>query len=194
MNMQAHTNVQQEILETLQRTEAYLATIATALSQQKSLGFVEPPRSRTIYVNRRHGGLWYMLDEQREPINIPQTGIECFVRSLEFEQEERRNKPTWKMKLGVDAGTPFVLEAGIETAFCRCMLAALAAIPVAHLRQPVIISVSPGKIDEVVIGALFTSTGRVMAERWDKDTDFRPIAKMAVDNIRFANSPNDVDF
>ena len=48
-----------------------LRRIADAKAPQQLLGFGQAPKSQMyVFCNRKHGGVWYNLNEQSQPVNI----------------------------------------------------------------------------------------------------------------------------
>ncbi|MEO1211494.1 MAG: hypothetical protein AAFX78_18430, partial [Cyanobacteria bacterium J06638_20] len=101
------------------------AVIATALAEQTALleriaSKLEQPRlglhngggTLRIYANRQHGGLWYRLNGDRQPVCIEETALTGYCTKVEFPRVERRGKEVAKLQITIQGDRLYVVECG----------------------------------------------------------------------------------
>lgn len=176
-----------QILASLERQTALLQQLIALHQPKQELGFTEPPKTRYVFCNRSHKNcLWYYLNDAGDAVAIPQAALTCYLEKLEFKQVERRGKDTWKLHLHVRANSQFVLEAGADSNFAKCLLSSLAACSPEWLSRPVTIEVQAADSDEVLFCRLYAN-GELVFAPWDKSTDWKSVAKLAVQVVGSRN-------
>lgn len=175
----------EQLDELASRVAALLAERLTG-GQQK-LGFCQSPRPRYIYCNRSQSGLWYWLDDTRKVVNIPETALCGRLEKLEFKQVERRGKDTWKIHLHVMADRYYLLEAGYDSTFSKCLLSALSVMSPQQIQQPVTLEVQAAESDEVLFLRVYAG-GELIFAPWDENTTWKVVAKRAMSNVEQAKN------
>ncbi len=174
-----------ELLQTLKSIDASLRSIAQTLKPQE-LGFCESPRRRKIFANRSNNCLWYFLDDEMKVVPIVQTAISCYIEKLEFQSLKRRGKDVWKTLLHIRADRPYVVEAGHDSNFTKCLLSALAACSPEWLKQPIVLEVQSAESEEVLFCRIYANGDLIFAP-WNEETNWRTTARLAIQAIESAN-------
>lgn len=173
-----------------------LAAIAESLHQiaasklpQQTLGFGPAPKSQVyVFCNRKHGGIWYHLDDQSQPINIEHPALTGYVRKLEFKETVRRNEKTHKLHCYIDADKLYVLESSATAHFSKGLLSTLAFLSPQALGQPITICPQASTENaEVLFCNVYESGDRQVFAPYDDQTDWKRISRMAIDNVKAAN-------
>jgi hypothetical protein len=180
--------------------EVLLASIAASLEaiahpQQsaKALGFCEAPReSLYVFCNRKHGGVWYSLDENSNPTVIEHGALEGYLKDLKFEKVSRkagRNaEEVSKLHIVIEGDRRYTLECGAQTQFSKGVLSAIATLtPEAISKQTITLVPSPSTdSDDVLFCNVYTGGQRIYAP-YDSQTDFRKVAGTALNMVELAN-------
>jgi hypothetical protein len=172
---------------------ALLLQVIDLLTTQDAptLGFGNSPRPQYVYCNRTNGGNWYTLNDAREPVSIPHTALTGIVEGLRFEEVERRGKGTWKTHLTVRADKTYILECGSDSQFSKGILAGLASLTPAQLRQPITIEPQPHEEDEILLFCRIYVGGERVNAPYNGSTDWRAIARKALDGVKAATGKGD---
>ena len=150
------------------------------------LGFIQPPKPVWIYANRNQTDSWYTLNADRQAVVCPSNALAGQITDLTFKEVTRRGKPVWKLHLTLKADRTYVIEAGSDSCFSKSVLAALAKIPPADLKQAVTLEVYPADNGESLFSNLYVQGQKVFAP-WNQDTDWKLTAKAAVEAVALAN-------
>ncbi len=178
----------------MMETEA-LAAIAQSLRQiaqskmpQQTLGFGPAPKSQVyVFCNRKHGGIWYHLDDQSQPIKIEHPALTGYVRKLEFKETVRRNEKSHKLHCYIEADKLYVLESSATAHFSKGLLSALAFLSPQALQQPITIHPQASTENaEVLFCNLYEGDRQVFAP-YDDQTDWKRVSRGAIDNVKAAN-------
>jgi hypothetical protein len=164
-----------------------LKEILSALQSPPTLGLLDNvPGTLFIYCNRDRcpGALWYTLDSDSHPVELPAKAIRGYITDLRFEEVERRGKKTHKLYLTLDCGDQSArLECGHTSVFAKGILSAIASLDPEQLSMPIAIAPAPGSDESVLLANLFQGNERIFAA-WDEQTDWRQIAAQAIANVR----------
>lgn len=158
------------------------------LEQALSLGLGSQPLQK-IFCNRNHGGLWYTWDSERDAAcNVEQEAITGYLSSLEIAKGQYKGKPTYTAQLGLRCGPrEFVLCAGHQSAFAKCLYFAIAALEPGVLREnPVTICPRAGNEEKTLMASVFVAGELVKGEGWSMTTtsdEIRAALKAARKNI-----------
>jgi hypothetical protein len=152
------------------------------------LGFGPAPKTQMyIFCNRKHGGVWYSLNEQSQPVNIEHPALTGIIRKLEFKETIRRNEKTHKLHCYIEADRLYVLESSATVHFSKGLLSAIAQIPPSELKQPITIVPQPSTENpEVLFGNLYQGDKQVFAP-YDENTDWKRVSRTAKNNVGLAN-------
>lgn len=167
--------------------EELLRLILEELKRDKpALGLLDdvPLQSTRIYCNRAkcQGALWYT---RRDDQNIPVTAkcIRGYLTRLEYEKVERYGKEKWVTRLFVLGDRPYELEFATESNFSKCILLAIASMPVEDLQEPVTIAVDAGDSESVLLARVYSASGYVKNPGgWDS-INWKAIAQQAKNAI-----------
>jgi len=166
-----------------------LRRIADAKAPQQLLGFGPAPKSQVyVFCNRKHGGVWYSLNEQSQPVNIEHPALTGIIRKLEFEETIRRNEKTHKLHCYIEADRLYVLESSATAHFSKGLLNAIALLTPDDLRQPITIVPNPSTENpEVLFCNLYQGDKQVFAP-YDEQTDWKRVSRTAIDAVHAANT------
>jgi hypothetical protein len=134
------------------------------------LGFGPAPKTQMyVFCNRKHGGVWYNLNEQSQPVNIEHPALTGYIRKLEFKETIRRAEKSHKLHCYIEADRLYVLESSATVHFSKRLLSAIALLTPDDLRQPITIVPQPSAENpEVLFGNLYltmkTPTGKGLVE------------------------------
>jgi hypothetical protein len=171
----------------LERIAIALEKIAQP-NQSKTLGFGSAPKANTyVFCNRKHGGVWYRLDDQSQPVIIDHQALSGHIRKIEFKQVERRKEETTKMHVYVEADQNYVLESGSKAHFTKGFLSAIASLSAGELQQPItLVPQASTENAEVLFCNVYVGDRQIFAP-YDDETDWRAIAGTARDKIAAVN-------
>ncbi len=152
------------------------------------LGFVQSAGPIYIFANRPNPNiLWYTLGRDGDRVPCPTDCFRGFIKSIGFFEVERRGKATWKLHTQLSADAEYIIESGHDSNFSKGLLMAVSCISPDELRNsPLTISVRAGNDDKVLFCSVHLG-GLWIKAQYDSETDWRAIAKTAIDNVRSAN-------
>lgn len=160
----------QQLNESVDQLRHLLRDRAMGSQTPEHLGLLEtfspPDRALFIYCNRqRSAGLWYTLDEHREPVALHHKAICGYVKEISLTKAMRRGKPVGKLRIGLQGDRRYVLEAGEESEFTKSALACLLGLEISKLFLPITLMPDPGESEEVVFCQIFVDNERVRSSR-----------------------------
>lgn len=166
---------------------AQLRRIADAKETQCSLGFGPAPKTQVyVFCNRKHGGVWYSLNEKSLPVNIEYPALTGYVRKLEFKETIRRNEKTHKLHCYIEADRLYILESSATAHFSKGLLSAFALLNPHDFQLPLTILPQPStENSEVLFCNLFQGNHHVFAP-YDESSDWKLISKNAINTIKIA--------
>lgn len=156
-------------------------------TDERPLGFGDSPSALAIFCNRSKTSTWYILDKDSEPVELQQPALTGYLMSIEFVPTEFRGKPSYKLRFKMMAHRPCTLEAGYESTFAKGFLIAIASLTPEQLKQRITIEAIPADDDKVLFCAVWLGNQRIF-QRWDAQTDWKMIARKAMDNVATINS------
>ena len=170
---------------------ASLEAIATNMAGGDGLGFQASAGATVVYCNAGEGGGgWYTLTPPPERQQVTQPpSIKGFIRDIKFLTPEGRKYDNEKCRIHLDCGKAglYILEAGADTGFTKCLLSSLAAVEnAADLRSPVNIFTWVTDRD-ALMAALTLANGEKPRQPWDRDTDFTAIREAAIAKVYAAS-------
>jgi hypothetical protein len=175
--------------EALQAIAHHVGRIADAQSPAKQqLGFGPAPKSQVyVFCNRKHGGVWYSLDSQSQPINIEHPALTGYIRKLEFKETVRRNEKSHKLICTIEGDQLYVLEGSAKAHFSKGLLSAVASLSPEQLKQPLtIVPQASTENAEVLFCNLYHGDKQVFAP-YDDQTDWKRVSRTAIDDVKAAN-------
>lgn len=163
--------------------------LTEALAPSKQLlGFGAAPRTtQYVFCNRTHGGVWYTLDSQNQPVNIEHQALTGYIRKLEFVKAQRRGKEVCKLHCTVEAEQTYVLESAHDSNFSKGLLSGIAALPPEQLKQPLTIVPQPSAQQAEVLFCNVYQCDRQVFAPYDDQTDWRLCSRAAIDAVKAAN-------
>jgi hypothetical protein len=169
--------------------------LAELQSQDKaSLGFCDPPVTRTIYANRQYPDcLWYFWNGgtgKHEP--IAQCAIRGVVENVSIEQKEFRGKPDHKLNVLIKADKSYKIQFGLETETAKGILWTLANISDEDLSGPLTIAVEPGETEQVLFTKVYKGSQSLYFER-SGEINWKKVANQVVDRF-LIRMPESADF
>jgi hypothetical protein len=176
--------------EALQAIAHELRRIADAQSPAKqTLGFGPAPKSQVyVFCNRKHGGVWYTLNSENQPVNIEQPALTGYIRKLEFKEKVRRNEKSHKLHCTIEADQLYVLEGSAVAHFSKGLLSAIVFLSPEQLKQPITIVPQPSTENgEVLFCNVYLDDKQIFAP-YDDQTDWKLASRAAIDGVRVANS------
>lgn len=175
-----------QLIASLTRQEQLLQQLISVLNKPR-LGFHNDAGVTRIYCNRSNGCLWYTLANGSTPVAIEQTALTGYLRELKFDRVTRRGKEVCKLLCTIEADGMYLLESGYDSHFSKCILSAIALLTPEQLHQPITISPTPGDDDAVLFARVYLGAEYIKAPYGD-NTNFREISKLAINNVKVANS------
>lgn len=159
-----------QLAESVDQLRYLLRDVSTGSASTEQLGLLEtfspPDRALFIYCNRqRSSGLWYTLDDHREPVALYHKAICGYLKDLSLTKAMRRGKPVGKLRIGLQGDRRYVLEAGEESEFTKSALACLLGLETSKLFLPITLMPDPGESEEVVFCQIFVDNERVRSSR-----------------------------
>lgn len=151
-------------------------------SHERALGFGDSPSSLAIFCNRSKTSTWYILDKDSEPVELQQPALTGYLISIEFVPKEFRGKTSYKLRFKMMAHRPCTLEAGYESTFAKGFLIAISSLTPEQICRPITIEAIPADDDKVLFCAVWLGNQRIF-QRWDAQTDWKMIARKAMDNV-----------
>jgi hypothetical protein len=174
--------------QALNAIAAELRRIADAKAPQQLLGFGPAPKTQVyVFCNRKHGGVWYTLNEQSQPVNIEHPALTGYIRKLEFKETIRRNEKSHKLHCYVEADRLYVLESSATAHFSKGLLNAIALLSAQDLQQPLTIHPQASTENaEVLFCNLYQGDRQVFAP-YDDQTDWKRVSRAAIDVVKAAH-------
>jgi hypothetical protein len=174
--------------QTLDAIAESLRQIAESMAPKQTLGFGASPKNQVyVFCNRKHGGIWYHLDENSQPINIEHPALTGYVRKLEFKETVRRNEKSHKLHCYIEADKLYVLESSATAHFSKGLLSTLAFLSPQALHQPLTICPQASTENgEVLFCNVYEGDRQVFAP-YDDQTDWKRVSRAAIDNVKMAN-------
>jgi hypothetical protein len=163
--------------------------IADAQSPAKqTLGFGPAPKNQVyVFCNRKHGGVWYTLNSESQPVNIEQQALTGHIRKLEFKETVRRGEKSHKLHCYIEADQLYVLEGSAVAHFSKGLLSVIAFLSPEQLRQPLTIVPQPSTENaEVLFCNVYLDEKQVFAP-YDDQTDWKRVSRTAIDGVKAAN-------
>jgi hypothetical protein len=143
-----------DILSALSGLDGRLADLESAFNAGK-LGFMDSrPGRRVIYAHEKGGSLWHFWDaEAQAHIPIEKHWLRGWLRDVYmYTKESEDYGSTEKVCAVIDTGGPeYIVETGATSTTGRSLVAALDAVDVPDLAEPVAINVSRGGEKENVV-------------------------------------------
>lgn len=176
-------------LEILQSIANSLALIAQANAPaQSKLGFGDAPKSQQyVFCNRKHGGIWYTLDDRSQPVPIEDPALTGYIRKLEFKETVRRNEKSHKLHLYIEGDRTYVLEGSATAHFSKGILSALAMATPEQLQRPLtIVPQASTETAEVLFCNIYDGDQQIFAP-YDDVTNFKIVSRTAMNNVNIAN-------
>jgi hypothetical protein len=175
--------------QALQAIALHLGRIADARSPAKQmLGFGPAPKSQVyVFCNRKHGGIWYSLDSQSQPVNIEHPALTGYIRKLEFKETVRRNEKSHKLHCYIEADQLFVLESSATAHFSKGLLSALASLSPEALKKPITICPQASTENAEVLFCNVYEGDRQVFAPYDDQTDWKRVSRAAIDCVKAAN-------
>lgn len=167
----------------------HLQRIADALAAPKlSLGFGAAPKAtQYVFCNRKHGGLWYTLNDQNQPLNIEASALTGYLHKIEFKTVERRGKEAKKLHCHIEADRTYILESAYDSNFSKGLLSAIAALSPQQLKQPITLVPQPStENSEVLFCNVYQGEKQIFAP-YDDQTDWRQCSIAAIEAVRLAH-------
>lgn len=179
-----------EILQSIAESLRQIAQAKAPASQVK-LGFGEAPKSQMyVFCNRKHGGIWYHLDDQSQPVPINDTALTGYIRKLEFKEVVRRNEKSHKLHLYVEGDRTYVLESSTTSQFSKGVLSALAMATPEQFKRPLTLAPQAStESAEVLFCNIYDGDQQIFAP-YDEVTDFKVVSRTAMNNVNLANGGN----
>lgn len=163
---------------------AVLQEIRDRLSAPK-LGLHDAAGPLRVYANRQHGGLWYRLDANLQPIIIHETALTGYLRSIEFPRVERRGKEVVKLQITIEGDRLYLVECGHDSHFSKGFLATVATLNPDQLKQPITLSPAPGQDESVLFCRVFVGQQLIKAP-YDDETNWKLTAQAALSVVEAA--------
>ncbi|ABW31929.1 hypothetical protein [Acaryochloris marina] len=151
-------------------------------SHERALGFGDSPSALAIFCNRANTNTWYTLDKDSEPVELLKPALTGYLISIEFVPTKYKGKPSHKLRFKMNAHRPCTLEAGYDSTFAKGFLIAISNLTPEQLKQRITIEAIPADDDKVLFCAVWLGNQRIF-QRWDERTDWRLIARKAMDNV-----------
>lgn len=133
------------------QTNQLLERIATALelnspSQGEPLGFIERQERKYVSIANEGEHLWHTWDKvNKRQVPIYKDVFVGFLKGLEIKELPSDEGFVYKLNLIFDCGKQtVVLQSGVDTAFSRGAVLAIAQIPASRLKERISISVKSG--------------------------------------------------
>lgn len=165
-----------------------LKRIADAKAPTTALGFGPAPKSNVyVFCNRKHGGVWYTLDQNSQPVNIEHPALTGYIRKFEFKEVVRRNEKTHKMLCQVEGDRIYTLESSPTAHFCKGLMSVLATIDPNGLIQPLTIYPQASTENGEVLFCNVYQGDRQIFAPYDDQTDWKKVANAAKKNVEIAN-------
>ena len=160
----------QQLNESVDQLRHLLRDISLGSTSTEQMGLLEqfspPDRALFIYCNRqRSSGLWYTLDDHREPVALHHKAICGYLREISLTKALRRGKSVGKLRIGLQGDRRYVLEAGEESEFTKSALACLLGLEPNKLFLPITLMPDPGESEEVMFCQIFVDNERVRSSR-----------------------------
>jgi hypothetical protein len=167
---------------------AELRRIADAKAPQQLLGFGPAPKTQVyVFCNRKHGGVWYTLNEQSQPVNIEHPALTGYIRKLEFKETIRRNEKSHKLHCYVEADRLYVLESSATAHFSKGLLNAIALLSAQDLQQPLTIHPQASTENAEVLFCNMYQGDRQVFAPYDDQTDWKRVSRAAIDVVKAAH-------
>jgi hypothetical protein len=155
---------------------------------QQTLGFGSgPKRLRHVYCDHKHGGLWYFLDEQSNPIAIEHKSLTGYVRHLEFKAALHQGEKVFTLNCTIEADRFYVLVSESTAHFSKALLSAIAQLTIAKLRQPLTVVPQIVILGEEVLSCQVYQGDRQVFAHYGETTDWRGLSRAAVNAVKLAN-------
>ncbi len=159
-----------QLNESVDQLRHLLRDVSLSSTSTEQMGLLEhfspPDRALFIYCNRqRSAGLWYTLDEHREPVALHHKAICGYLKEISLTKALRRGKPVGKLRIGLQGDRRYVLEAGEESEFTKSALACLLGLEPNKLFLPITLMPDPGESEEVMFCQIFVDNERVRSSR-----------------------------
>ncbi len=171
-----------------------LRQIADSKTPKQPLGFGPAPKTQVyVFCNRKHGGIWYTLNDQSQPVNIEHPALTGYIRKLEFKETIRRNEKSHKLHCYIESDKFYVLESSATAHFSKGLLSALASLSSETLQQPLTICPQASTENaEVLFCNLYEGDRQVFAP-YDDQTDWKRVSRAAIDHVKDANGTLNAD-
>lgn len=135
-----------QVINLLERVA--IALESQAPEQGEKLGFIDRTGNKYVSIGNEGDGeyLWHTWDKVNErQVPIYKTTLAGHLKGLEVRENAYKGKAVFKVNLIFDCGREtIVLQSGLDTTFSRGAILSLARVPVARLKDRIVISVKPG--------------------------------------------------
>jgi hypothetical protein len=144
-----------------------------------TLGFHDSIRPVIVYCNNQKASNWYQVVNDK-PVAYEHNSLTGYLKCLKAVKVVRRNQEQWKLHVSIQADRAYILEMGVDSHFAKGLLSAIAALEPDDLKQPFTVEAQPG--DEAFFCACY-SAGVPIEAKYDKRTDFKLVAKIAMNLV-----------
>jgi hypothetical protein len=160
----------------MQDMQTFFDALADRLKGETSVGFVARQTRHKVFVGDKGDCLWYFWDPNASggrgshiPIDVNTlvgriTNVSTYVKT----STDYGDAP--KLLVDVSADHEYVLESGLDNAFSRSLLAAMAAAGPDRLQGQVTIEVLPGEKPKVVMANLYAGDLVMSGPYRDRET------------------------
>jgi hypothetical protein len=167
---------------------AVAEAVAEAIAPKQTLGFGSAPKAEVwIFCNRDKGGLWYLLDNQSQSVNIEHSALTGYIRKVEFKKVIRRDKEVDKFYCIIEGDQRYILESGSSVHFTKGILSAIAEMSEEQLKQPISIVPSASTQNEEVLFANIYQNEKQVFAPYNDQTDWRAVSIKAIKALRAIN-------
>jgi hypothetical protein len=160
----------------------------TEAPPRQRLGFGPGPKLiRHVYCNLKHGGSWYFMDENRNPIVIEHEALTGFVRELEFTPAINQDQMVFNLNCTLEADALYVLVSESTAQFSKALLSAIAQLTPSELQQPLTIVPQVLTLGDEVLSCEVYQGNRLVSAPYDEMTNWKEVSKTAVNAVKLAN-------
>jgi hypothetical protein len=175
--------------DTLNAISAQVKRIAqTEAPPRQRLGFGPGPKLiRHVYCNLKHGGSWYFMDENRNPIVIEHEALTGYVREIEFTPAINQDQMVFNLNCTLESNALYVLVSESTAQFSKGLLSAIAQLTPSELQQPLTIVPQVSAGDEEVLTCEVYRGDRLVSAPYDETTDWKRVSQAAVNAVKLTN-------
>jgi hypothetical protein len=160
----------------------------TEAPPRQRLGFGPGPKQiRHVYCNLKHGGSWYFMDENRNPIVIEHEALTGFIRELEFKAAIDQGEKVFNLHCTIEADELYLLESESTAHFSKVLLSAIAQLTLSQLQQSLTIVPQVVILGDEVLSCEVYQGDRLVYAPYDETTDWKGVSRAAVNAVKLAN-------